>query len=203
LLEKMENLVVHRIIERHAATCGDVAALEHERDSLTYRELNVRANGVARRLCAAGFQRGSHLIVAMEHGIDLATVLLAVLKAGGTFAWQPSPKGRLQFAAFASGPHEDPMAFRPVDLQAMLRHPVRTSPNLPIFTRPSDLACVLSSTDGRRIFVPHSTLTTIRHDVTVGRPTWNGDASTFDLWAALMSGATVVVGATPALCNAA
>src|SRR3954465_7383344 len=107
----MENLVIHRIIEQRAAACGDVAALENEGDSLTYRELNVHANGVARRLCDAGFQRGSHLILAMNHGIDLATVLLAVLKAGGTYAWQPSRNGR-QSAAFASGPHEDPMAFR-------------------------------------------------------------------------------------------
>jgi len=202
--DKMENLVVHRIVEQHAVTRGDISALDQEGDSITYRELNVRANAMARQLSDAGFRRGSHLMIAMEHGIDLATVLLAVLKAGGTYTWQLPGNWRFPWsAALAAGPDESTAAYRPIDVRAMLGHPVRPSPNLPILTRPSDLACVLLSMDGRRVLVPHSTLTALQQDLEYERQVWEGDASTFDLWAGLMAGATLSVATAPALSNAA
>ena len=78
---------VHRIVESHAATRGNAIALVGRDGTLTYRELNQRANALARHLIAQGFRRGSRAVVKMERCPDLAVVLLAVLKAGGAYTW--------------------------------------------------------------------------------------------------------------------
>lgn len=199
----MENVVVHRIVELHAATRGGVTALEQQGDRITYRELNGRANGVARRLLDAGFRRSAHLAIVMDHGIDLATVLLAVLKAGGAYTWQRrGDRCQPSNAAFGADPGVDPQMYRTVAVQPLLESNGHASPNLPVLTRPSDLACVLDSSLGRRVLVPHSTLTALRRDFRFVAKEWNGDASTFDLWAGLMAGLTLSVVKTPALIGA-
>ena len=199
----MDNLVVHRIVELHAATRGEVTALDQQGDRITYRELNVRANGVARRLVDAGFRRSAHLLIMMDHGIDLATVLLAVLKAGGTYTWHGRADRREPFhAAFAADSIAHPETYCPIDLQPLLQAASHASPNLPVLTRPSDLACVLGSRDGQRVLVSHSTLTALSPPVRFGTQVWKGDPSTFDLWAGLMAGLTLSV-ASPALVSVA
>jgi hypothetical protein len=196
----MENLVVHRIVEQHAATRGDALALAQDGDRLTYRELNVRANGVARQLLDAGFRRGGHVIVSMEHGIDLATVLLAALKVGGCYSWQAPGSGWP--AAMATRPENDIRQYRPIDISAMLRQHPRTSPNLPVLTRPTDLACVLNDKNGQ-VLVPHSTITALQQRGAAASRVWDGEPSTFDLWAGLMSGSALAVSTAPMFLNAA
>src|SRR5690349_9331802 len=189
----MNNLVVHRIVELHAAARGEVIAFNQRGTGITYRELNVRANGVARRLLDMGFRRSSHLSVTMDHGIDLATVLLAALKAGGTYAWHG--KGIRQEPNLAVSPAllADANSFRTVDVGSLLHLAPPTSPNLAVLTRPSDLACILGSSDADRVLVPHSTLAALNADVRFAGQDWNGHPSTFDLWAGLIAGKTMSV----------
>ena len=203
----MEHLVVHRIVEQHAATRATATAIASDGDVITYKELNVRANGIARGLLDEGFRRGGHLDITMDHGIDLAAVLLAVLKAGGSYAWRPaigpSEAGR---AVLASGFDPVEQRSRSLDLDLLLRRSVRTSPNLPVLTRPADLACVLVSTAGRQVLVPHSTITALRHEPrreSSPSQMWEGDPGSLELWAGLMSGAALHVVTTPALRDAA
>jgi len=206
---KMEHLVVHRIVEQHAATSADAPAIVCDGGAITYRDLNVRANGIARRLLEEGFRRGAHLTVAMDHGIDLATVLLAVLKAGGSYAWRPGhPAIPQRHALLATGFEPAAAGHRPrtVDLDMLLRESTRTSPNLPVLTRPADLACVLTSDGGRHVLVPHSTIAALRHERPASAQAsrvWDGEPSSFELWAGLMSGATLDVLTAPALLDAA
>lgn len=197
----MENLVVHRLVELHAATRGDRTALDHDGTRLTYRELNVRANAVARQLLDAGFRRGGHLRVSTDQGLELATTLLAVLKAGGAYTWH-APDELPWHAGFAATPHDDFAHYKPIDLGALLQQPSRTSPNLPVLTRPSDIACVLPSGE-RSILVPHSTIAGLRSEGGTSTRAWEGDPNTFDLWAGLMSGCTLSVTTPPAFLNAA
>jgi hypothetical protein len=200
----MENLVVHRMVEQHAATRGEVTALAEGDVRITYRELNVRANGVARRLLDGGFRRGGHAVVSADHGIDLAIILVAVLKAGGAYTWQAPEEPKLpRWAVCAADIGRDRAPYQPVDLESLLQNHLRTSPNLPVLTRPSDVACVLSAGNGRDVLVPHSTITALRRERRATPVPWEGDPSTFDLWTGLMSGATVSVAAAPALLNAA
>jgi non-ribosomal peptide synthetase component F len=52
---------------------------------MSYRELNARANRLARRLRAAGVSQGVRVGVFLERSLEIWVSLLAVLKAGGTY----------------------------------------------------------------------------------------------------------------------
>lgn len=58
-------------------------AVEAGDQSLSYAELDARANRLAHRLRAAGVDAGATVGVCMGRSVDLAVALLAVLKAGG------------------------------------------------------------------------------------------------------------------------
>jgi hypothetical protein len=68
------------------------------------------------------------------------------------------------------------------------------SPNLPILTRGTDIACAMRS----GTLVPHSTIAALRQHQFAGNVEWDPDASEIDVWVALMTGATVTVTAAPA-----
>lgn len=191
----MEHAVVHRIVEQHAATAGDRTAIVDGRAVLTYRDLNHQANAVARCLMNQGFRRGSHLAVSMSPGTDLAVVLLAALKAGGAYTWDVPAAGPVSPAvAFASRIGENTRRYRSVALDDVLRQPIKPGPNLPILCRPTDVACVLGGSGaGEPVLVPHATIAALRHQA--GRTQrWHDGPTAFDLWAGLMTGATLSVG---------
>ena len=144
--------------------------------------------------------------------MELAAVLLAVLKAGGAFTWLGSsarPTWQVALAgrcdAGGDSPRDPGDEARPLDLTSALAPPFRPGPNLPILTRPSNPACVLAVDGGvPSIVVPHATITALHRPHIAARPqTWEGDPSTFDLWTGLMAGATLSVEKAPALMNAA
>jgi amino acid adenylation domain-containing protein len=94
-----EPRCVHRWIEARAARAPETIALACSGESLTYGELNARANRLARRLRALGV--GPEVLVGLcaTRSIDLVAALLAVLKAGGAYVpLDPAyPPGRLAF----------------------------------------------------------------------------------------------------------
>jgi non-ribosomal peptide synthetase component F len=191
---------IHRIVEQHAATLVDAPALVEDGRAIGYRELNHRANLVARHLIDRGFRRGGHAVVRMERGADLATVLLAILKAGGCYSWiEPAMNAGRRQVAVAAGPHGNPQ-YVPMDLTPILARPTQPGPNLPILSRPSDLACVLQDDAGRAtVLVPHATITAL-HDGTADRVyDWSCESSALALWIALMAGATLTIETAPAL----
>ncbi|GGZ31936.1 hypothetical protein GCM10010365_60760 [Streptomyces poonensis] len=60
-----------------AAVCGD--------EELTYRELNSRANRIARALIARGLKREGVVAVVTERNLDWTAAVLGVMKAGGVY----------------------------------------------------------------------------------------------------------------------
>ena len=82
---------VHELFEAQAARTPDAVAVVSEDERITYRELNARANRVARRLKALGVGTESTVGVMMERSPEMVTTLLAVLKAGGHTCRSTSP----------------------------------------------------------------------------------------------------------------
>ncbi|HEV2733903.1 MAG TPA: condensation domain-containing protein, partial [Longimicrobiaceae bacterium] len=76
---------IHDRFEAVAARTPDAVALTFRGESLTYSELNRRANGVARRLSALGVGPESRVAVCLERGPEMVAALLGVLKAGGAY----------------------------------------------------------------------------------------------------------------------
>jgi amino acid adenylation domain-containing protein len=74
---------VHRAVERWAADTPDAPAISCAGATLGYRELDERANRLARHLRALGVSTDAVVAIHLERGLDHYVALLAVFKAGG------------------------------------------------------------------------------------------------------------------------
>ncbi|MFC8492241.1 amino acid adenylation domain-containing protein [Streptomyces sp. NPDC057235] len=77
--------VLHALVERQAARTPAAVAVRFEEQKLEYRELDARAEQLARRLRAAGVGPETVVAVCLHRGLELPVALLAVLKAGGAY----------------------------------------------------------------------------------------------------------------------
>ena len=77
--------VLHRMIEAQAARTPDAVAVVYEDESLTYAELDARANQLAQLLHHRGIGPEVRVGVCMERSAQLVVAILAVLKAGGAY----------------------------------------------------------------------------------------------------------------------
>ncbi|MGT0250957.1 amino acid adenylation domain-containing protein [Burkholderia pyrrocinia] len=76
---------LHRLFEQQVERTPDAVAAVCDDASLTYAELNLRANRVAHRLIELGVAPDALVGVAMERSLDMIVALLAILKAGGAY----------------------------------------------------------------------------------------------------------------------
>jgi len=90
---------VHEIFEAEVARRPDAVALKFGDQSLTYAQLNARANQLAHRLRELGVGPEVTVGVLIERSFEMVIGLLAVLKAGGAFVPLDAsyPADRLQF----------------------------------------------------------------------------------------------------------
>ncbi len=79
------KVCLHELIETQVERTPNAVAVVFEEESLTYRELNRRANRLAHRLRQVGV--GPEVIVGIfaERSLEMVTGLIATLKAGGAF----------------------------------------------------------------------------------------------------------------------
>ena len=94
-----KNLCIHQCFESQAAKTPDAIAVSCNQQRLTYRELNERANQLARHLQQCGVGAETPVALCLDRSIEMIVAILAVLKAGG--AYVPIdlayPKDRLAF----------------------------------------------------------------------------------------------------------
>lgn len=76
---------IHELFERQASRTPDKVALAFQEQQLTYRELNEKANQLARRLRSLGVGPDSRVAVCMLRSLELIVALYAVHKAGGAY----------------------------------------------------------------------------------------------------------------------
>ena len=92
---------VHDLVEARVRQNPSAIACEFAGASLSFGELEARANNVARKLRDLGVRRGALVGVCLDRGLDLLVALLGVLKAGaGYVPLDPDyPRERLAFMA--------------------------------------------------------------------------------------------------------
>ncbi|MFI5621819.1 amino acid adenylation domain-containing protein, partial [Streptomyces sp. NPDC051567] len=198
----------------------DARALAFHDETLTYGELNTRANQLAHHLAAQGLRRGTLAGILLDRGTHFATAVLATIKTGAGYALlDPEfPDERLTTTATdaalhtlitdthhqhrATGPWNTVLTDTHRDMIAR-----QDTTDLGIHLTPDDTACVMftSGSTGRPkgILSTHRNLTsTLTHQTyaTFG-PTetflqcspvsW--DAFSLEFWGALLHGGTTVL----------
>ncbi|MEN5046577.1 amino acid adenylation domain-containing protein [Pseudomonas koreensis] len=76
---------LHALFEAQVRRKPDAIALQSAQGTLTYLELNQRANRLAHHLRELGVQPDSRVAICVERGLDLIVGLLGILKAGGAY----------------------------------------------------------------------------------------------------------------------
>src|SRR5215471_13735533 len=76
---------VHELVEWRAQQNPDAIAVCQGEASITYSELNFRANQLARFLHELGVGPDERVVICMERGLQLMIAMLATMKAGGAY----------------------------------------------------------------------------------------------------------------------
>lgn len=208
---------VDRLFAEQARRTPDAIALAYPGARLSYRELDERANRLAHHLRGRGLTPEMLVGVYLERSAELVVALLAILKAGGAYLpLDPAyPAARLAAmledgdagmvvtsrALAAALPRA---AARVVDLDAE-RSAIDAAPPSPVApaTTPDSLAYVMytSGSTGRPkgIAIPHRGIVRLvretdyvrigPEDVIAQVANTSFDASTFEVWGALLHGA--------------
>jgi amino acid adenylation domain-containing protein len=90
---------LHQLFEERAALTPWAVALVADEETLTYAELDARANRLARHLLALGLEPEGLVGAYMERSAEMVVALLGILKAGGAYLpLDPSyPRERLAY----------------------------------------------------------------------------------------------------------
>ncbi len=208
---------VHRMVEERVAASPDAVALVCGTESVTYAELNARANRVARRLRDLGVGPDVAVGVCVERSVEMVVGWLAVLKAGGLYVpLDPAfPASRLEYmldrsaaplvltAGDAAGSVPDgPWSVLPLDEAVP-----GDGGNLEGGAGP-DNGCYVIFTSGstgqpKGVVTRHRNVTELLHggDTMTVRPddtllqiaSASFDVSTFEVWAPLVGGGRLVL----------
>ncbi|HEX5869637.1 MAG TPA: amino acid adenylation domain-containing protein, partial [Longimicrobium sp.] len=90
---------IHTLFEAQAARTPDSAAATCGTETVTYAELNARANRLAHHLVALGVGAETRVGICQTRGVEMLVSMLAVLKSGGAYVpLDPAyPADRLEF----------------------------------------------------------------------------------------------------------
>ena len=96
---------IHQIVEQRAAASPHALAVDDGRKSLTFTQLNRRANQLARYLVRLGVGRETVVGIGVERSAELVVGVLGVLKAGGAYLpLDPEyPRDRIAFMCADAG----------------------------------------------------------------------------------------------------
>lgn len=98
--------LIHELFEEQAERAPNAIAVVHEHQSLTYAELNAKANQLARYLLNQGVGPDQLVGVCVGRSLEMVVGLLGILKAGGAYVpLDPHyPAERLQYMLEDSAP---------------------------------------------------------------------------------------------------
>ncbi|MFC6337392.1 amino acid adenylation domain-containing protein, partial [Pseudomonas karstica] len=101
-----ERMLLQEWFEQHVRARPNASAVQADGVSLSYAQLNARANRIAHRLIAAGLRPDERVALLVERSPEMIIGILAILKAGGAYVpLDPNyPQDRLQHMLGDSAP---------------------------------------------------------------------------------------------------
>ncbi|NOU51322.1 amino acid adenylation domain-containing protein [Pseudoalteromonas sp. JBTF-M23] len=84
-VEYDKSLCVHQLFEQQAALNPVQKAVEFNNESLTYQQLNGKANRLANLLIESGVEPGSKVGIYLERSTEMLIAVLATMKAGAAY----------------------------------------------------------------------------------------------------------------------
>ncbi|UJB44383.1 non-ribosomal peptide synthetase [Streptomyces sp. A1-5] len=205
-----------------AARTPDAVALLHTDTRLTYAQLDSRSNQLAHHLAARGVRPGDRVGICLERGPELICALLGILKAGAAYVpLDPKyPAARRAFMSADAGiallvtdrtQHgaDDGTGHLPRLLMDYDRAALDAEPAHPLaVTVTPDSGAYVIYTSGstgtpKGTLTPHRAVDrVVRHtpylsltegDVVAQLASVSFDAATFEIWGALLNGATLAI----------
>jgi len=76
---------IHQLFETQVERTPDAIALVYEDKALSYAELNAQANGLAHQLIELGVKPGDYVATLLDRSIELVVAQLATLKVGAAY----------------------------------------------------------------------------------------------------------------------
>lgn len=213
------NQCIHQLFEAQMERNPGAVAVAFDESSVSYRELNERANRLARHLKRFGVGPDVLVGVCIERSVEMVVAILAVLKAGGAYVPIEAtyPKERLAFMlqdtkaavllaeqkVLPNLPKNANVLYVDADWELIARE---SKDNLPSITTAEDLAYVVytsgSTGQPKGVAVPHRAVNRLVLNTNYVRFTPSDcvaqvsnasfDAATFEIWGALLNGARLV-----------
>ncbi|RXG85882.1 amino acid adenylation domain-containing protein, partial [Bradyrhizobium zhanjiangense] len=79
------DVCIHELFEAQVRRAPDAVAVVHEKERLSYRELNARANRLAHHLIALAVRPDQPVAICVARSVAMVVGLLAILKAGAAY----------------------------------------------------------------------------------------------------------------------
>jgi amino acid adenylation domain-containing protein len=212
---------VHRVFEQQARSTPGGIAVTFGKQSLTYAELNEKANQLAHFLDKSGVRPGMRVAICLDRSLEVIVGLLAILKAGAAYVPVDAsyPASRLSFLIEDSQAHSlltnraiaqnlPQLATNVICLDAdWPAIAIEPGINLANEGGPEELAYVMytsgSTGNPKGVLVPHrAVLRLVKNnsfasfspeEVFLQLAPLSFDAATFEIWGALLNGGRLVV----------
>ena len=210
---------IQELFEQQVAKFCDEIAVICQHQTITYSELNIKANQLAYHLKSLGVQPEIAVGICSHRSLDFIIGILAILKAGGFYVpLDPTyPQERLEFliedaqiqVLLTQQQHIPQLPDLPIfcfdtDTANLTQHPTTNPVN---HTTPENLAYVMytSGSTGvpKGVCIPHRGVVRLVKDCNYVNLSANEtllqaapiafDASTFEVWGALLNGSRLVI----------
>ncbi|MBD2438978.1 non-ribosomal peptide synthase/polyketide synthase [Nostoc sp. FACHB-110] len=217
-LEYGQDKCIHQLFEEQVERTPDAVAVVFENQSLTYQELNCRANSLAHHLRLEGVGADILVGLSVERSLEMVIGILGILKAGGAYLpLDPEyPSERLAFmledaqvSVLLTQQHlVEKLPAHQAQLVCIDSEYPHTPANLLDVVKPANLAYVIytsgSTGKPKGVLVNHSNVTRLfaatdawynfsAADVWTLFHSYAFDFSVWEIWGALLYGGRLVV----------
>ncbi|MFF1950963.1 non-ribosomal peptide synthase/polyketide synthase, partial [Kitasatospora herbaricolor] len=201
---ELPRAAVPEVFARQVRATPEAVAVVAGPTELTYRELDLRSNRLARALVREGVRPETPVAVLLERSAELVVAILAIIKAGGAYVPLDSrfPSSRIDLILRESGA----ALVLTREVMAALEQAEPDQSSLEIPCEPGQLAYVMytSGSTGRpkgvavthRDVVGHALTPEFRgggHERVLMHSPTAFDLSTYELWVPLLGGGRIVV----------